>query len=66
MNTKRTAAIYIRKSSLDNRSGSNRSLSEQRHGYLAAAEHEELTIIKTYEERVGISASRLSDQRRPQ
>jgi DNA invertase Pin-like site-specific DNA recombinase len=61
-----TAAIYIRKSSTDNRSGSNRSLSEQRHECLAAAEREGLTIVRAYEERVGISASRFSDQRRPQ
>ena len=61
-----TAAIYIRKSSTDNRSGSNRSLSEQRHECLAAAESAGLTIVRTYEERVGISASRFSDQHRPQ
>ena len=54
MNTKATAAIYIRKSSTDNRSGSNRSLSEQRHECLAAAEREGLTIVRTYEERVAI------------
>ena len=66
MNTKRIAAIYIRKSSLDNRSGSSRSLSEQRHECLAAAERAGLTIVRTYEERVGISASRFSDQHRPQ
>ena len=66
MNTQRTAAIYIRKSSTDNRSGSNRSLSEQRHECLAAAESAGLTIVRTYEERVGISASRFSDQHRPQ
>ena len=38
--TQNTAAIYIRKSSTDNRSGSNRSLSEQRHECLVAAERE--------------------------
>jgi DNA invertase Pin-like site-specific DNA recombinase len=64
--TQNTAAIYIRKSSTDNRSVSNRSVSEQRHECLTAAERAGLTIVRTYEERVGISASRFSDQRRPQ
>jgi hypothetical protein len=46
-----TAAIYIRKSSTDNRSGSNRSLSNQRHECPTAAEREGLTIVRTYEQR---------------
>ena len=52
----KTAAIYLRKPSVDNRNGNNRSISEQRHECLAAAEREGLTVVQTYEERVGGAA----------
>ena len=60
------AAIYMRKSSTDDRAGDNRSIAEQSFECHAAAEREGLTVVKTYEEEVGVSASRFSTQARPQ
>ena len=50
------AAIYLRKPSINNRNWNNRSISEQRHERMAAAEREGLTVVQTYEERVGGAA----------
>ena len=52
-----TAAIYLRKSSVDQRAGENRSLLDQRHDLEQLAERHGLTIVAGYEEAEGVSAS---------
>jgi hypothetical protein len=45
-NTQTTAAIYLRKSSVDERSGDKRSIFGQEHECLVATEREGPTIVK--------------------
>ena len=51
-----TAALYLRKSSLDDRAGDNRSIIDQRHDLEVLAERYGLQIVTEYEEKVGTSA----------
>ena len=55
-----TAALYLRKSSMDDRSGDNRSITDQRHDLELLAERRGLQIVTEYEEKVGTSASYIS------
>jgi DNA invertase Pin-like site-specific DNA recombinase len=57
--TQNTAALYLRKSSLDDRSGDNRSISDQRHDLERLADRHGLQIVAEYEEKVGTSAPAL-------
>ena len=52
-NTQTTAVIYLRKSSVDERSGGKGSIFEQEHECLDAAEREGLTIVKASKLRRG-------------
>ena len=54
--TQNTAALYLRKSSLDDRAGDNRSITDQRHDLERLAERYGLQIVAEYEEKVGTSA----------
>ena len=61
-----TAALYLRKSSLDDRAGDNRSITDQRHDLERLAERHGLQIVAEYEEKVGTAsnadqAARFSD-----
>ena len=60
-----TAALYLRKSSLDDRSGDNRRISDQRHDLERLAERHGLQIVAEYEEKVGTSASHIKNHARP-
>ena len=51
--TQNTAALYLRKSSLDDRSGDNRSITDQRHDLERLAERHGLQIVAEHEEKVG-------------
>ena len=64
--TPNTAALYLRKSSLDDRSGDNRSITDQRHDLERLAERHGLQIVAEYEEKVGTSASHIKNHDRPQ
>jgi len=67
--TQNTAAIYIRRSALDERDADgsdNRSLTSQERDCRQWAEREGLTVTHVYRERVGTSASHLKTNRRPQ
>ena len=61
-----TAALYLRKSSLDDRAGDNRSITDQRHDLEQLAERHGLQIVAEYEEKVGTSASHIKNHDRPQ
>ena len=61
-----TAAIYVRRSALDDREGDNRSLGAQERECRAWAEREGLEVGPVYREAVGTSASRFSKKGRPQ
>ena len=61
-----TAAIYLRKSSLDDRAGDNRSITDQRHDLERLADRHGLQIVTEYEEKVGTSASHIKNHDRPQ
>ena len=61
-----TAAVYLRKSSVDQRAGENRSLVDQRHDLEQLAERHGLQIVARYEEVEGTSASAFKDHDRPQ
>ena len=61
-----TAALYLRKSSLDDRAGDNRSISDQRHDLERLADRHGLQIVAEYEEKVGTSASHIKNHARPQ
>ena len=58
------AAIYTRKSSLDERSGDNRSTTAQERECLAWAERQGLTVTEVYRDKTGTSASHLKTNRR--
>ncbi|MCH2438120.1 MAG: recombinase family protein, partial [Acidimicrobiales bacterium] len=60
-----TAALYLRKSSLDDRSGDNRRISDQRHDLERLAERHGLQIVAESEEKVGTSASHIKNHARP-
>ena len=64
--TENTAALYLRKSSMDERAGDNRSITDQRHDLERLAERHGLTIVAEYEEKVGTSASHIKNHDRPQ
>jgi hypothetical protein len=51
--TQNTAALYLRKSSLGDRSGDNRSITDQRHDLERLAERHGLQIVAEHEEKVG-------------
>ena len=51
-----TAALYLRKSSLDDRAGDNRSITDQRHDLERLADRHGLQIVTEYEEQVGTSS----------
>jgi DNA invertase Pin-like site-specific DNA recombinase len=61
-----TAALYLRKSSMDDRAGDNRSITDQRHDLERLAERHGLQIVAEYEEKVGTSASHIKNHDRPQ
>ena len=61
-----TAALYLRKSSLDDRSRDNRRISDQRHDLERLAERHGLQIVAEYEEKVGVLASHIKNHDRPQ
>ena len=61
-----TAALYLRKSSMDDRSGDNRSITDQRHDLERLADRHGLQIVTEYEEKVGTSASHIKNHDRPQ
>ena len=54
--TQNTAALYLCKSSLNDRSVDNRSISDQRHDLECLADRHGLQIVAEYEEKVGTSA----------
>ena len=60
-----SAAIYVRRSALDDREGDNRSLGAQERECRAWAESEGLDVGPVYREAVGTSASRFSKKSRP-
>ena len=60
------AAIYTRKSSTDDRSGSNRSTTAQERECRALAERCGLEVVEVYEEAIGTSASHLTNDDRPE
>ncbi len=60
------AAIYVRRSAIDDREGDNRSLGAQERECRAWAESEGLDVGPVYREAVGTSASRFSKKSRPQ
>ena len=64
--TENTAALYLRKSSMDDRSGDNRSITDQRHDLERLAERHGLQIVEEYEEKGGTSASHIKNDDRPQ
>ena len=64
--TPNTAALYLRKSSMDDRSGDNRSITDQRHDLERLADRHGLQIVAEYEEKVGTSASHIKNHDRPQ
>ena len=64
--TENTAALYLRKSSMDERAGDNRSIKDQRHDLERLAERHGLQIVTEYEEKVGTSASHIKNDDRPQ
>ena len=64
--TQTTAALYLRKSSMDDRAGDNRSITDQRHDLERLAERQGLQIVAEYEEKVGVSASHIKNHDRPQ
>ena len=66
METSTTAAIYLRKSSVDQRAGENRSLADQRHDLEQLAERHGFQIVARFEEAEGTSASSFKDHGRPQ
>ncbi|MDP7092791.1 MAG: recombinase family protein, partial [Candidatus Thalassarchaeaceae archaeon] len=61
-----SAAIYVRRSALDDREGDNLSLGAQERECRAWAESEGLDVGPVYREAVGTSASRFSKKSRPQ
>ena len=61
-----SAAIYVRRSAMDDREGDNRSLAGQERECREWAEREGLTVGPVYREAVGTSASRFSTKGRPQ
>ena len=61
-----TATLYLRKSSVDDRAGDNRSISDQRQDLERLAERHGLQIVTEYEEKVGTSASHIKNHARPQ
>ena len=68
MATKETtrAAIYTRKSSLDERSGANRSTTAQERECRALAERLGFEVVEVYAEAIGTSASHLTNDARPE
>ena len=64
--TENTAALYLRKSNMDDRAGDNRSIKDQRHDLERLAERRGLQIVEEYEEKVGTSASHIKNDDRPQ
>ena len=63
--TKNTAALYLHKSSLDDRAGDNRSITDQRHDLERPAERHGLQIVGECEERIDTSASQIKNHPRP-
>ena len=51
---------------MDDRSGDNRSITDQRHDLERLAERHGLQIVEEYEEKVGTSASHIKNDDRPQ
>ena len=69
MTTKGTttrAAIYTRKSSLDERAGDNRSTTAQERESRALAERLGFEVVEVYAEAIGTSASHLTNDARPE
>jgi DNA invertase Pin-like site-specific DNA recombinase len=64
--TQATAALYLRKSNIDERAGDNRSITDQRHDLERLAERHGLQIVEEYEEQVGTSASHIKNHARPE
>jgi len=60
------AAIYTRKSSLDERSGDNRSTTAQERECRALAERLGFEVVEVYAEAIGTSASHLTNDARPE
>ena len=60
------AAIYTRKSSLDERSGDNRSTTAQERESRALAERLGFEVVEVYAEAIGTSASHLTNDARPE
>ena len=58
------AAIYTRKSSLDERSGDNRSTTAQERECRALAERLGFEVVEVYAEAIGTSASHLTNDAR--
>ena len=64
--TENTAALYLRKSSMDDRSGDNPSITDQRRDLERLAKRHGLQIVGEYEGKVGTSASYIKNHDRPQ
>ena len=64
--TENTAALYLRKSNMDDPAGDNRSIKDQRHDLERLAERHGLQIVTEYQEKVGTSASHIKNHDRPQ
>jgi DNA invertase Pin-like site-specific DNA recombinase len=60
------AAIYTRKSSLDERAGDNRSTTAQERECRALAERLGFEVVEVYAEAIGTSASHLTNDARPE
>ena len=59
------AALYLRKSTVDQRAGDNRSLQDQRHDCERLAKAQGFEIVDVFEEEEGTSASHMTDHARP-
>lgn len=66
MNFSKTAAIYVRKSTLDSRDGEARSLSGQARKANGYAAQNDLTVVGQYQEALGTSVSKFSKKATPQ
>jgi len=61
---KQRAAVYLRKSSIDDRPGENRSFARQMTDITKIIS--EFSVVAEFQEEIGISASRFSNQERPE
>ncbi len=67
--TAKTAAIYVRRSAVDDRDTGdhdNRSLNSQERDCRELAKRHGLEVVEVYAEKVGTSASHLKNHKRPQ